>query len=218
MPEPPPPRRRRLAPEARRQEIVREAARHFARAGFGGTMRDLAAACGIVPGLLYRYFASKEALVEAIFDDMRSRWPATQQRVAEGPEPLWQRLLGFYRAYLTRNSDYNGVRLFLHAALAGIDLPLRYSPDLDAGVLRPIAAALRAEAGLPPPRDPLPRAERDLVIGLHGAVVFVGIRRHAYGAAIDQERHMELVGTILRAMVPGAMEELRRVQAALDRA
>jgi AcrR family transcriptional regulator len=204
--------RRRLDPALRREELVRAAARHFAAAGFAGTMRDLAQACGVTAGLFYRYFASKEALIEAVFADMRGRWGSAQASVPDGPAPLAERLLGFYAAYLRRNSDYNGMRLFLHAALSGLDLPLRYGPDLDAWVLRPIAAALRAEAGLPPPADPLPRAERDLLIGLHGAVVFVGIRRHIYAAAIDEARHLELVGTVLRAMVPGALIELRRLQ------
>lgn len=206
---------RRLSAEARRAEIVRAAARHFAAAGFGGTMRELAARCGVAPALLYRYFPSKEALIEAVFADLRARWGPAQAQVPAGAAPLAERLAAFYRAYLTRNADYNGVRLFLHAALSGLGLPMRYAPDLDAWVLRPVAAALRAEAGLGPPADPLPPAERDLLIGLHGAVVFIGIRRHVYGAPIDAARHLELVGTVLRAFVPGALAELRRIDAAL---
>jgi len=196
---------------------VRAAAQHFAARGFGGTMRDLAAVCGVTAGLFYRHFPSKDALIDAVFADLRSRWGAVQAAVPDHAAPLAERLLAFYAAYLRRNADYNGVRLFLHAALAGLDLPLRYGPDLDAWVLRPIAAALRAEAGLPPPPTPLPRPERDLVIGLHGAVVFVGIRRHVYGAAIDDARHLELIGVILRAIVPGAIAEIRHQQNGLAR-
>ena len=210
--------RRRLDPAERRAEVIRAAARHFAAQGFAGTMRDLARACGVAAGLCYRYFPSKDALIEAVFADMRSRWSAEQASVPSGPEPIATRLLDFYAAYLRRNSDYNGVRLFLHAALAGHDLPVRYGADLDAWVLRPVAAALRAEAGLPPPAHPLPRAERDLIIGLHGGIVFVDIRRHVYGAAIDDARHLDLIGTVLRAVVPGALVELRRIETGLAQA
>lgn len=50
-------------PEERRQEIMDIAMRVFAEKGYEQTtMRDIAAAVGIVPGLCYRYFESKEDL------------------------------------------------------------------------------------------------------------------------------------------------------------
>lgn len=53
-------------PEERRQEIMDTAMLVFSEKGYEQTtMRDIASAAGIVPGLCYRYFPSKQALFEA---------------------------------------------------------------------------------------------------------------------------------------------------------
>lgn len=45
-------------PEERRQEIMDTAMRVFAEKGYEQTtMRDIASAVGVVPGLCYRYFS-----------------------------------------------------------------------------------------------------------------------------------------------------------------
>lgn len=50
-------------PEERKQEIMDVAMRVFAEKGYEQTtMRDIAAAVGVVPGLCYRYFESKQEL------------------------------------------------------------------------------------------------------------------------------------------------------------
>lgn len=200
----------RLTGAERRAAIVAAASALFAEQGFGGTTREIAARLGVTQALLYRYFESKDALIEAVFAAFRGSWDLCRAQVlAARDRPLADRLSDFYAAYVGRGTETQGVRLFLHAALAGLDLPLRYGPDLDALVLRPVLTALRAELGLPPPPDPLPRAERDLAIGLHGAVVFVGIRRHVYRAGITPERHLDLVDGIIRAHLPGMLDRLK---------
>lgn len=54
-------------PEVRRQEILDTAMEVFMERGYeAATMRDIAAAMNVVPGLCYRYFESKQALYEAV--------------------------------------------------------------------------------------------------------------------------------------------------------
>jgi AcrR family transcriptional regulator len=78
----------------RRQELIDEAARLFARDGFAGTStRDIAAAVGMLPGSLYYHFKSKEELALAAHE---YRVSAVRARVeaamaAAGAEP-WDRL------------------------------------------------------------------------------------------------------------------------------
>ena len=194
---------------ARRAAIVDAAARLFAEQGFSGSTREIASRLGVTQALLYRYFPSKEALVAAVFEAYRSTWDESRATLLAGAAPLAERVLAFYAAYLLRDTGYNRARLFMHAALAGIDLPLRYSPDLDARVLLPVLGALRAEVGRAAPVLPLGRDERDLVLNLHGAIVFVGIRRHVYGAVMSDARHMELVGGIIGTYLPGALAALK---------
>ena len=53
------------APEVRRQEILETAMKLFTEKGYEETsMRDIAQACGVVAGLCYRYFDSKQKLFQ----------------------------------------------------------------------------------------------------------------------------------------------------------
>lgn len=201
--------RKRISGEARRASIVAAAAQLFAEQGFGGSTREIAQRLGVTQALLYRYFPSKDALIEAVFDVHRRPLDASRTAVlADRSRSLVDRVCDFYSAYQGRNSSYSGVRLFMHAAMAGIDFAIRYSPDLDEMVIRPLLNAWRAEAGLGPALGPLPRLERDLVLNMHGAIVFIGIRRHIYGAAITDERQAELVREIVTTWLPGALDRL----------
>jgi AcrR family transcriptional regulator len=54
-------------PKARREQLLDAAARCFARGGFHGTtVAEISLEAECSPGLLYRYFAGKEALVAAL--------------------------------------------------------------------------------------------------------------------------------------------------------
>jgi TetR/AcrR family transcriptional regulator, cholesterol catabolism regulator len=57
--------------ERRQDELVRQAAREFARRGYDQTtMQELAGSMGLATGALYHYFASKEELLAAICDQL----------------------------------------------------------------------------------------------------------------------------------------------------
>ena len=55
--------------EAQRAKILKSASRTFARLGRGATMADVAAEAAVSQGLAYRYFASKEALFQALIEE-----------------------------------------------------------------------------------------------------------------------------------------------------
>lgn len=68
-------------PEVRRQEILDTAMEVFLEKGYeAATMRDIAAAMHVVPGLCYRYFESKQALYDTVIE----------QYVAEITRPMIQ--------------------------------------------------------------------------------------------------------------------------------
>lgn len=61
--------RRRLSSEDRRSQLIAIAIEMFSRHGFSGTRtRDIAAACGVSEGILFRHFATKEDLYRAILE------------------------------------------------------------------------------------------------------------------------------------------------------
>src|SRR5437764_10173237 len=110
-----PPRRRRLSPAESEREIVRGAVSFFAEVGFEGGTRELAKRLGITQPLLYRYFPSKEALLDRVYQEVYlSRWdPQWESRLADRAVPLESRLSAFYIEYAKVILTYEWVRLFM---------------------------------------------------------------------------------------------------------
>jgi AcrR family transcriptional regulator len=79
--------------DSRRRDILQAAARLFGTHGYAGTsMRDIAAAVGMLPGSLYYHFPSKEVLIEEIFiAGTEALSTAVQAAVAPLTDP-WARL------------------------------------------------------------------------------------------------------------------------------
>ena len=61
---------RRLTPEARERQIVEGAVAYFAEVGLDGHTRELARRLGITQPLLFRYFPTKAALIERIYEEV----------------------------------------------------------------------------------------------------------------------------------------------------
>jgi AcrR family transcriptional regulator len=81
-----PARQRKVAPEVRRQAILEAALATFAEQGFAAArLDDVAARAGVAKGTLYLYFASKEALFEALIRAAVSPLLEQVGRVAAAP-------------------------------------------------------------------------------------------------------------------------------------
>ncbi|MEN9315597.1 MAG: hypothetical protein RIS35_1990 [Pseudomonadota bacterium] len=73
--------------------LLEKAARLFGTRGYDNTsMRDIAAAFGVLPGSLYHYFRSKEELFVAVYSEGVDRIIAAVERAAEGLDDPWDRL------------------------------------------------------------------------------------------------------------------------------
>ena len=164
----------RLSALKRREDIVSQAAAFFAEAGFAGTTRALAEQLGVRQALLYRYFPSKDALVEAVFQRVtEGRWT---QDLARYPRRTRHSAGGagraaVYRAYAEQDEG-SALRLLMRAALDGLALPARRGAALTDADLR-AASGGTAPRGAPAllDRTPLLPAERELAMMLHAAIV-----------------------------------------------
>jgi AcrR family transcriptional regulator len=168
--------KRRLKPSERRGQIVEAAVAFFAEVGLEGRTRDLSARLGITQPLLYKYFNSKEALVEAVFervylDRLQPEW---RDWLLDRSIPLKQRLLQFYHAYTRAIFTYEWLRIFMFAGLAGAQLNNRYLGHLRATFLEPMLEELAAAA------IGEYRPEMEDIWNLHGGIVYLGIRRFVY--------------------------------------
>lgn len=168
--------RRRLPPRERRQQIVDGAATFFAEVGLEGKTRDLAKRLGVTQSLLFNYFATKDELIEAVYekvylDRLSPDWPA---RLTDRTIPLRDRLLAFYSEYSSLIFQHEWMRIFMFSGLAGAALNRRYLEHLGGVILRPLLAEVAAAA----PGKAQPTMED--IWNLHGGIVYIGIRQHIY--------------------------------------
>lgn len=89
----------------RRTEILDAAERCFARSGFHqASMQDICGEAGMSPGNLYRYFPSKEALIEGISERNRADAVASFALVDSAPA-FFDGLAGLARHHLIDRTD-----------------------------------------------------------------------------------------------------------------
>jgi AcrR family transcriptional regulator len=184
------PARRRLAPEARERLIADAAIRFFAEHGFEGQTRELARRIGITQPLLYRYFPSKEALIERVYQEVFvGHWnPRWEELLADRRMPLRERLLAFYRDYARTILTYEWVRLFTFSGLKGLDLNARYLKLLRDRIFPRVVAEVRHAHGRPDPSEvPIAEAEIEIVWSLHAAIFYLGVRRWIYDLPIPED-------------------------------
>ena len=189
--------RRRLPPEERRQQIVDGAVAFFAEQGLDGKTRDLAKRLGITQSLLFNYFATKDDLLEAVYEKvylgrLSSDWP---HRLADRSQPLRARLLAFYNEYSALIFEYEWMRIFMFSGLAGAELNRRYLAHLGEVILRPVLAEITREAT----SGPAPCMED--VWNLHGGIVYIGIRQHIYQMPAPDDPSEEIARAVDRFLM-----------------
>ena len=210
---------RRLSRADREARIIEAAADFFAEVGLDGRTRDLAVRMGVSQALIYRYFPSKQDLIDRVFASLfADRWDEDWDRLlADSSRPLEHRLVDFYQAYAGRHS-YRSMRLFIHAGLSGGQIQRRYSFDLTERVFAPVIDALRRDAALPPlSAEPMVRGERELAMMLHGSIIFLGIRKFVYQMPLPDSLD-DLVAQQVRVFLGGAAAQLHAMRTGPDQA
>jgi AcrR family transcriptional regulator len=207
-------RRVRLNPHERERQIVQGAVSFFAEVGFSGQTRELAKRLGITQGLLYRYFPSKEALMDRVYQEVfEARWnPQWDEWLADGEQPLRERLIHFYTDYARVIHTYEWVRIFLLSGIAGLDINQRYIRLVRKRIYPRVIRLLRREFGLAAPADgSLSRQEDNLMLNLHGMVFFLGIRKWVYRVEL-QATTEQLITQQIDLLLYGAREILKGAQ------
>jgi AcrR family transcriptional regulator len=182
-------RRKRQAPEVRREEFIREAAEFFAAEGFGGGTRELAAKLGVTQPLLYRYFDSKEELIQAVYRRVYlDRWnPEWDALLSDRSRPLRLRLQVFYEGYTDAIFDREWLRIYLFSGLKGVEINRWYVSVVETRILSRIVAEFRHESGLAP-RDPPDPADLELAWILQGGIFYYGVRKFVYELPVQEDK------------------------------
>ena len=199
---------RRLDPTARSEQILEEAARFFAERGFEAQVGDLAARLDVSEGLIFRYFRTKQALIDAVYERVFIRrwsedWLA---ELANRSVPVRRRIEEFYLSYLDAVDDPLWIRIAMHAALAGERMPVAYAArDRVERVLKVILEELRAAAVLS--RDPEEESlQWEMVLHLYSSVLYLLLRKHVLNRRFTQDRD-----AMVRRLVANFFAEFERV-------
>lgn len=203
----------RMSPQARKRVLLERAIEYFSEAGFDGGTRALAQRIGITQPLIYRYFPSKDELINEVYNAVYvSQWnDAWTTQLCDRSIPLRQRLTDFYNDYSRVVFNRTWMRIFFFAGLKGLDINTRYIERVISNLLLPICRESRAHLGIATDQ-PITDAELELVWMMHGGIFYQGIREHVYGLpeSIDHDRSarsaISMYMTLATTAVPDALQ------------
>lgn len=156
--------------------ILRGAARFFAEHGFDAKTRELADRIGVSESLIYRYFDTKQDLVDQVYEyAVLDKWrPDWELLLKDRGRSVRQRLFEFYLEYLAAIDNYEWVRIAMRASLDGLSLTRHYI----SGQVRPVIAAIAEEiqAELETPD----KLSSEQVWQLHSTFIYYLIRKHIH--------------------------------------
>ena len=206
-------RRQRLTPAERERHIVEGAIQYFAEVGFSGQTRELAQRLGITQPLLYRYFPTKQDLIERVYEELfAGRWkPEWGDLIADGTRPLRERLIDFYRAYANDALTYEWIRIYMFAGLAGADINKRYIDLLEKNLLVPVCEEVRAEANTPSSTEvAISSRELEAAWHIHAAVFYYFVRKYIYETKVEPDLEAFITDAVDRTL-DGALAVNRRM-------
>ena len=182
------PEAQRLDPDIRRQQILEAAISYFAEAGFAGQTRELSKRIGVTQSLLYRYYPSKQDLIEAVFDAVFLKpWdPKWTRALRDRSKPLRERLIVFYSDYAQTAYRPEWIRIYMHAGLAGMGLNRNYLQIVRRRLLHVMCRELRAGLfGDHPALRGLAVTGRELemIWNLHGSMFYWAVRKNIFSSA-----------------------------------
>jgi AcrR family transcriptional regulator len=203
----------RLTGPEREKHIAQEAVRYFAEVGFVGDTRELAQRLGVTQSLLYKYFPSKEALINRVYEEVYlGRWnPFWESVVKDRSTPLEDRLTRLYIDYAKAALTRDWVRIFMFSGLRGEDINHKYLQVLRERILEPIAIELRHEFGLPSIEQmPLKSSEIELVWSINARLFYFGQRKWIFNVPIKDDL-TDLISITIQHFIAGARVVLPQI-------
>lgn len=179
------PKRRRMSTADRKRQILDSAIQYFAKHGIDGQLRNLAKGLGVTHTLLYHYFPTKDALIKAVYEDVfESRWkPEWEQLLDDKKKSPEEKLNAFYVDYSNTVLTYDFVRILIFSGLSDHSISDRFFELLRSRLLPRLIRETRTYCGRSTKGKSTQR-ELELLMGLHGGIFYIGMRRWIYGQAI----------------------------------
>jgi len=179
------PARRRMNTADRKRQILDRAIQFFAKHGIDGQLRNLTKELGVTHTLLYHYFPTKEALIKEVYKEVfESRWKPEWEKLLDdkrlSPE---EKLNAFYLDYTNTVLTYDFVRILIFSGLSDHSISDRFFELLRSRLLPRLIRETRKYCDRSTRAKPTHR-ELEFLMGLHGGIFYIGMRRWIYGQAI----------------------------------
>ena len=191
----------KLPSSDRREMILRQALDYFAANGFNASTRDLATAMGITQSLLYRYFPNKQALIEAVYDEVTlSRWnPFWEDIIKDRSKPLEVRLEEYYLDYAKLVLRHEWVRILIFAGFEKSGINDRLFKLLKERIFEPVVRECIAEYCSDPEAFSANEnvdLELELVWGLHASIFYIGMRKWVYATTMPKDVNATIIALV----------------------
>jgi AcrR family transcriptional regulator len=175
----------REASQKRARNIVLAAAEHFSEVGFSGSTRAIAKRVGVTQPLLYRYFPTKDDLIEAVYRTVYlEHWnPAWDDALKDRTRPIRDRFETFYRDYAQSAFTPIPLRLSYYAGLRDADINQWHNHVIEELILKQLVREHRVELGLPDAAYVSP-AELEPAWQVHGGLMHYGWRKHVLNSRV----------------------------------
>jgi AcrR family transcriptional regulator len=191
--------RKRLSLVDRERQILSGAIQFFATHGLSGQLRDLAKSIGVTHTLLYHYYPTKQALLDRVYAEVfEGRWRSEWETLLDDPglSPS-EKLTAFYDDYTANILTREFVRILVFSGLSEHSITDRFFemlrqrlfPTLIRETRKDRGASLRARAS---------KRELELLMGLHGGIFYISLRRWLYGQSVHS---LDAFGTFDRALI-----------------
>lgn len=174
----------RLPPQERKAQFINKAIEFFSQEGFDSSTRKLAAKLNVTQPLLYRYFPSKDDLINQVYEAVyMGRWDDNWDKLLrDQSKSLEERLNIFYQQYTAKVFEDKWLRIFLFSGLKGIEINKRYLKFVQENVIQVIGDQyLKAYK---PQQLRLTDREQEIIWVTHGSLIYYGIRKHVYRSGV----------------------------------
>jgi TetR/AcrR family transcriptional regulator len=196
----------RMSGDNRRRQLIEVAIDLFSRKGFGGTTtKEIAAAAGVTEAVIFRHFATKQDLYQAILDtkcacDSFGDWMGELQAFMDRNDDqglfrfLLEKILQFDR------EDPKFCRLLMHAALEGNELALMHNAQM----AMPLGAKFKEYIARRQAEGSLRAMSPSIVIfALAGIPKYYAMQKYMYGNSTIPITDEEAVTGFLEILMAG---------------
>jgi AcrR family transcriptional regulator len=207
--------RKRLSPSEREKLLLDGAIQYVTKYGFSFSTRDLALYLGVSQSLLYKYFSSKQVLIEKIYDTIYlGRWNREWDEILTDRNlSIATRLERYLLDYATVVMREDWVRMLLLCAFEEPGVPQQYIEMLHCRIFEVWLDEHLLALGfshIPNPKDWDMALE--MIWGFHSSIFYLGVRIWVYQMPVKLPAK-DMIVARLQAFLPGFEHFLEKVAA-----